>query len=501
MVGRRSRPRILVAAAIAIVAVSRCRGGRGGDRAPADRAVRSRRPAVRRRDRRRRASTSPTTGQFAFVAGGGVAVLDCDDDGRPDLYLAGGERTRPALFRNDSAAGGRAPVHAGWPTPATDLDGVIGAYPARHRRRRPRRSRGPARRRERHAPARPRRLPLRAGPTSAGASPAVPPGPTAFSATWEGGDACRRSRSATTSTRGDQRSDDRCARQRAGPARRRRRRATAPPVPLTPGCCALSMLFSDWDRSGRRDLRVSNDRHYYADAVGEEQLWRMAPGEPPRLYTAADGWGAVQIWGMGIASQDLTGDGLPEVYLTSQGDNKLQTLAAGPAQPDLPRHRPRARASSRPTRSTGGDALPVDRLAPRVRGRQQRRLHRPVRLQGQRRRRSPTTRSRDPSNLLLGQPDGTFVEGAEAAGHRALRPRPRRRPRRPQPRRPARPRRGEPRRRRCGSGATSGRARPSPGADGPLARAPARRSRARTATRSGRCVEVRAGDATIRGAR
>ncbi len=36
---------------------------------------------------------------------------------------------------------------------------------------------------------------------------------------------------------------------------------------------------------------------------------------------------------MGIASTDLTGDGYPEVYLTSQGDNKLQTLADGPAQP------------------------------------------------------------------------------------------------------------------------------------------------------------------------
>ena len=35
---------------------------------------------------------------------------------------------------------------------------------------------------------------------------------------------------------------------------------------------------------------------------------------------------------MGIASQDLTGDGLPEVYLTSQADNKLQTLADGPAR-------------------------------------------------------------------------------------------------------------------------------------------------------------------------
>ena len=41
----------------------------------------------------------------------------------------------------------------------------------------------------------------------------------------------------------------------------------------------------------------------------------------------------MQIWGMGIASRDVTGDGLPDVYLTSQGDNKLQTLLAGPATP------------------------------------------------------------------------------------------------------------------------------------------------------------------------
>ena len=51
------------------------------------------------------------------------------------------------------------------------------------------------------------------------------------------------------------------------------------------------MLFSDWDRSGRRDLRISNDRHYYSDlSDGQEQLWRIAPGEAPRQYTAADGW-------------------------------------------------------------------------------------------------------------------------------------------------------------------------------------------------------------------
>ncbi len=49
------------------------------------------------------------------------------------------------------------------------------------------------------------------------------------------------------------------------------------------------MLFSDWDRSGRRDLRVSNDREFYRPP-GEEQLWRMTPGAAPRLYTRAEGW-------------------------------------------------------------------------------------------------------------------------------------------------------------------------------------------------------------------
>ena len=60
---------------------------------------------------------------------------------------------------------------------------------------------------------------------------------------------------------------------------------------------------------------------------------------------------------MGIASEDLTGDGYPEVFLTSQGDNKLQTLADGPDRPayedialarGVTAHRPFA----------GGDVLP-----------------------------------------------------------------------------------------------------------------------------------------------
>jgi hypothetical protein len=83
---------------------------------------------------------------------------------------------------------------------------------------------------------------------------------------------------------------------------------------------------------------VTNDRQYYVG--GEEQLWRVAPGEAPRL-TPTRTVGARQIWGMGTASYDLTGDGYPEVYLTSQADNKPQTPP--PARPSLPSPTSRSR--------------------------------------------------------------------------------------------------------------------------------------------------------------
>jgi len=93
---------------------------------------------------------------------------------------------------------------------------------------------------------------------------------------------------------------------------------------LSPGYCALSMLLTDWNKSGVDALRITNDRHYYRG--GEEQLWRLDQGRYPRLYTGADGWESVVIWGMGIAETDLNADGYPEYALTSMGDTKLQIL-------------------------------------------------------------------------------------------------------------------------------------------------------------------------------
>ena len=55
----------------------------------------------------------------------------------------------------------------------------------------------------------------------------------------------------------------------------------AAPIALSPSWCPLSMLFSDWDRTARVDLRISNDRAYYPPEEGQEQLWQVAPGELP----------------------------------------------------------------------------------------------------------------------------------------------------------------------------------------------------------------------------
>jgi enediyne biosynthesis protein E4 len=342
------------------------------------------------------------TGAADYFVGGGVGTFDCNGDGRPDLYFAGG--TSPAaLYRNVSDVGGTLRFQR-VPSPVTDLTAVTGAYPIDID------SDGIA-----------DLMVLRRGGNvllhglggcrfEAANQRFGLDGGTAwtvgFSATWEAGNAlptlafgnylvpgtydCDTSRLVRPATAGEY----------------------AVPIVLAPGYCSLSMLFTDWGRTGHRDLRVANDRNYYR--TGEDQLWRIRPGVAPVAYTEAEGWRPLVVWGMGIASRDLTGDGIPEVFVTSQGDNKLQMLDAGATTPSY-HDIALARGVTAQRPYTGGDVLPSTAWHPEFgdvnddgnvdlfvsKGN----------VEGE-----PDYAAKDPSNLLVAKADGTFTEGAQAAG-------------------------------------------------------------------------------------
>jgi enediyne biosynthesis protein E4 len=350
-------------------------------------------------------------GPYPNAVGGGLAVFDCDLDGRPDLYIGGGSEPA-ALYRNVSPVGGALrfePVA----DPATALTAVQGAYPL-----------------DIDGDGNGDLAVLREGGNvllrglggcrfeSANTALGFDGGDAlteAFSATWEGSNALPTLAFGNyIADATDPDPEDRCAPNalvRPAPAGDR----YDEPVALTPAWCALSILFSDWDRSGRRDLRISNDRHYYSDTSGgQEQLWRVAPGEAPRLYTADDGWVPLRLWGMGIGSQDVTGDGYPDVYLTSQGSNALQTLASGAASPAY-RNIALPMGLEATSPSVGGDPLPstswhaewadvnadgfADLFVSKGNVDEQ-----------------PEMAAMDPSDLFLGRADGSFQQVNEAAG-------------------------------------------------------------------------------------
>jgi enediyne biosynthesis protein E4 len=347
-------------------------------------------------------------GGWEFYVGGGIAAFDCNNDQYPELYLAGG--SSPAqLYINQSSRGGDIKF-----SKASDqnlnLQDVTGAYPL-----------------DVNGDGLMDLAILRVGEN------ALYKGlgncrferaneewnfisqnnwSTAFSATWEQGESWPTLATGNYVDRSQPGQpwgtchDNFLYRPQAESGK------FAAATPLTPSFCTLSMLFSDWNRSGEPSLRVANDRQYYKQ--GQEQLWKVSKGKKPSLYSSRDGWRKLKIWGMGIASYDLTNDGYPEYYLTSMGDNKLRTLAKGPTkaaytdlahQVGLTAHRPFVGGEVTP--STGWHAqfedfnndTFVDLYITKGN------VHS-----------MSDFAQKDPNNLLLGQYDGSFKEAADKAG-------------------------------------------------------------------------------------
>lgn len=344
-------------------------------------------------------------GGWEHFVGGGVAAFDCDGDQMPELYIAGGDN--PAqLMRNETPHPGADLAFRAQTPPALQLRNLIGAYPL-----------------DIDGDAILDLAILRVGPDillrglgdcefalfdNLGFDSADH-WTTAFSATWEGDNQLPTLAFGTYVDRADP----------AGPFEtcddtllyRPENGRYGAPQHLTPGYCALSMLFTDWNRDGHADLRISNDRHYYG-RVGQEQMWAMWP--EPRQYTPDDGWRPYHLWGMGIASRDITQDGYADVFLTSMGDQKLQTLAPdadGPTYLDATfdygttAHRPHTGQDGRP--STGWHAAFGDVNND---GRDD------IFIAKGNVEQMPDAAMQDPNNLLMQLPHGRFQEASVEAG-------------------------------------------------------------------------------------
>ncbi len=265
------------------------------------------------------------SGDYEFMVGGGASAFDCDADGFSELLLAGGEG-KATFYRNRSTQGGALKFEAAHV--GLELDRVLGAYPL-----------------DVDADGNMDLIILRSGENvvmrglggcrferanEAWGFDGGDGWSTAFAATWEKGANWPTIAIGNYIDRREEISPwgsctDNWLHRPGGDGK-----GFAKPIALKPSYCPLSIMFTDWARTGTADLRVSNDRQYYEG--GQEQMWHVLPGQPPKLYSPEEGWRYMRIWGMGIASYDIDYDGFPEYFLTSMADNKLQTLAAIPAE-------------------------------------------------------------------------------------------------------------------------------------------------------------------------
>ena len=333
------------------------------------------------------------SGGWEHFVGGGVAAFDCGGNGVPDLFVAGG--AGPALLLRN-LGGMRFD-----PAPLPDLRGVTGAYPL-----------------DIDGDGVLDLFVLRVGPNTvlrglgdcafedATDALGIDPGDawsTAFTAWWEPGAERPSMLVGNYVDRDDPDGpffacDDNQLLRPTGDGWRSE--------PLAPGFCTLSALAAR-DARDRLTLRLSNDRHYFVRG-GFEQMWDIAEG---RFLGAQDGWPELSLWGMGIASRDITGNGLNDVYLTSMADQVLQlaeedgTYRLAPFEMGHTAHRPHSGDDGRP--STGwhaqwGDVLNNGRADLFVAKGNVDQM--------------PDLAMHDPDSLLLQRSDGRFIEAAAAAG-------------------------------------------------------------------------------------
>ncbi len=350
-------------------------------------------------------------GDWQYMVGGGAATFDCNGDGFPELFLAGGQ-ARSNFFRNTSKQGGA--LQFVKQKSGLEIDHVTGAYPI-----------------DIDSDGVMDLVVLRVGENvimrgkgnckfenvnKAWGFDGGDAWSTSFAATFEKGSTWptlaignyidRKQEAFPWGT-----CTDNWLHRPDGTLKK-----FGAPTALKPSFCSLSMMFTDWNNSGTPSLRVSNDREYYKG--GQEQMWHVEPGKQPALYTDKEGWKFVRIWGMGIASADLNSDGYPEYFLSSMADSRLQSLtkveagvtpqadfSEGALAKGVTAHRPYTGTDERP--STGwhtqfedvnNDGL-VDLFI--AKGNVDR---------------MPDFAQRDPNNLLLQGTDGKFVEVGDKAG-------------------------------------------------------------------------------------